>query len=130
MTTLGRFWTTSVMHASFEPEEVPLGGPAGILPPEVPQDQDHRHPAIDGSSDPITDLPQHRVGRVLTRDRVKAIAPLELLRREPIRVRPGSRLTRLVVGIWQDILSYPSIPEWIPSGIPSSSHGCPFPKLC
>ena len=78
-----------IRHASFEPEDVPLGGPAGMLPPEVPEDTDHRHPAIDGSSDPIADLPQHRVGRLLPRDRVKAIAPPELVRSEPAALEAG-----------------------------------------
>src|SRR5687767_4622970 len=55
-----------IRHASFEPEDVLLGRPAGMVPPEVPEDADHRHPAIDGNPDPIADLPQHRVGRSLT----------------------------------------------------------------
>jgi len=60
-----------------------------MLPPEVPEDTDHRHPAIDGSSNPIADLPQHRVGRLLPRDSVKAIAPPELVRSEPAALEAG-----------------------------------------
>jgi len=78
-----------IRHASFEPEDVPLGGPAEMLPPEIPEDSDHRHPAIDGSSDPIADLPQDRVGRSLTRDGVKAIAPPEFVRSEPAALEAG-----------------------------------------
>jgi hypothetical protein len=78
-----------IRHASFEPEDVHFSGPAGMLPPKVPGDADHRPPAIDGNPDPIDDLPQHRVSRLLTRDRVKAIAPLELVRSEPAALKVG-----------------------------------------
>ena len=76
-------------HASFEPEDVPLGGPSWMPPPEVPEDADHRHPAIDGGPDPIADLLQHRVGWLLTRDGVKAIAPLEIVRRDAATLEAG-----------------------------------------
>jgi len=68
-----------IRDASFEPQDVPLGGPAGMFPAEIPEDADHRHPAIDSTTDPIADLPQDRVGRLLTRDGVKAIAPPEIV---------------------------------------------------
>src|SRR6266850_373371 len=78
-----------IHHASFEPEDVTFSGPAGMLPPKVPEDADHRHTAIDGNPDPIADLPQHRVSRLLTRDGVKAIVPLELVRSEPATFEAG-----------------------------------------
>src|SRR5260370_12040327 len=86
-----------IRHASFEPEDVPFSGPAGMFPPEVPEDADHRHPAIDGNPDPIADLPQDRLGRLLTRDGVKAIAPLHLVRSEPA-ARGGAQDARRVAG--------------------------------
>ena len=78
-----------IRHASFEPEYVPFRGPAEMLPPEVPEDADHRDPAVDGNPDPVADLLQYRVGRLLTRDGVKAIAPLEHVRREPAALEAG-----------------------------------------
>ena len=65
-----------IRNASFEPEYVPFRGPAGMFPPEIPEDADHRGPAIDGNPGPIADLPQDRLGRLLTRDGVKAIDAL------------------------------------------------------
>src|SRR5260370_8160361 len=90
-----------IRHASFEREYVPLRGPAGMFPPEVPEDADHRHPAIDGNPDPIADLPQDRLGRLLTRDGVKAIAPLELVRSEPAALEAGQD-ARVCDGVSQE----------------------------
>src|SRR6476661_9734017 len=90
-----------IRHASFEPEYFPLRGPAGMFPPEVPEDADHRHPAIDGNPDPIADLPQDRLGRLLTRDGVKAIAPLELVRNEP-PAREAGQDARVCDGVSQE----------------------------
>ena len=78
-----------IRHASFEPEYVPFSGPAGMLPPEIPEDAGHRGPAIEGVPDPIANLPQDRLGRLLTRDGVKAIAPLKLVRTEPAALEAG-----------------------------------------
>src|SRR5260370_19312136 len=54
-----------IRHASFEPEYVPLLGPAGMFPPAVPEDAHHRDPATAGHPDPIADLPQDSHGPVL-----------------------------------------------------------------
>jgi hypothetical protein len=54
-------------HTRFEREDLSLGGPAGMLPPEVPEDSDHRYAVIDGGSDPVIDLSQQGVGWLLTR---------------------------------------------------------------
>ena len=43
-------------HTRFEREDLSLGGPAGMLPPEVPENPDHRYSVIDGGSDPVIDL--------------------------------------------------------------------------
>lgn len=88
-------------HARFEPEHVPFRGPAGMFPPEVPEDADHRDPAVDGNPDPIGDLPQYRVGRLPTRDGVKAIAPLELVRSEPAALEAGQDAL-ICVGVTQE----------------------------
>jgi len=90
-----------IRDASFEPQDVPLGGPAGMFPAEIPEDADHRHPAIDSTTDPIADLPQDRVGRLLTRDGVKAIAPPETVRREPAAFEAGQD-ARVCVAVPQE----------------------------
>src|SRR5262245_7222773 len=81
MTTLGRFQTTHPSH-KLRAGGCPFGGPAGMLPPKVPEDADHQHLAIDGNPDPIPDLPQQLLPRLPTRHG-KAIPPLELVRSEP-----------------------------------------------
>jgi hypothetical protein len=90
-----------IRHASFEPKDVPFRGPAGMFPPEIPEDADHRGPAIDGNPGPIADLPQDRLGRLLTRDGVKAIAPLELVRSEPAALEAGQD-ARVCDGVSQE----------------------------
>jgi hypothetical protein len=40
-------------HTRFEREDLSLGGPAGLLPAEVPEDSDHRYSVVDGNSDPV-----------------------------------------------------------------------------
>jgi hypothetical protein len=57
----------------FEREDLPLGGPAGTLPPEVPEDSDHRYSVTDGRADPELDLSQQAVGGLLTGHDVNAI---------------------------------------------------------
>jgi hypothetical protein len=85
-------------QASFEREEVPLGGPAGLRPPEVPEDSDHRYSLIDGGSHPIIDLLQQGVGWLLTRHGVKAITPPHIVGWEPALFEAGqdARVRRIV----------------------------------
>jgi len=75
----GREIADRIGQPSFEREEVSLGGPTGMLPPEAPEDSDHRHSVVDSCTDPIIDLPQHVVDRLLARDGVEAIAPPEIV---------------------------------------------------
>ena len=53
-------------HTRFEREDLSLGGPAGMIPPEVPEDSHHRDSVIDSGSDPVIDLSQQGVGWLLT----------------------------------------------------------------
>jgi hypothetical protein len=66
-------------HTRFEREDLSLGGPAGMLPPEVPENSDHLYSVTDGGADPDIDLSQQGVGWLLTRHRVKAITPPEIV---------------------------------------------------
>jgi hypothetical protein len=70
-------------QTSFEREEVSLGGPAGMLPPQVPEDSDHWYSLVDGGSHPIIDLLQQGVGWLPTRHGVKAITPPQIVGWEP-----------------------------------------------
>src|SRR5215470_3829203 len=47
-----------IRHASFEPEDILFGRPTGMPPPEVPEDADHRHSAIDGDPHLLADILQ------------------------------------------------------------------------
>ena len=87
-----------VGHARFEREDVSLDGPAGMLPPEVPEDSDHRYSVIDGGSDPVIDLSQQGVGWLLTRHDVKAIMPPHIVGWEPAPFEAGqdARVRRVV----------------------------------
>jgi hypothetical protein len=76
-------------HTRFEREDLSLGGPAGMLPPEVPEDSDHRYSVIDGRSDPVTDLSQQGVGGLLTRHGVKATAPVDMVGWEAAALEAG-----------------------------------------
>ena len=78
-----------IRHTRFEREDLSLGGPAGLLPPEVPEDSDHRYSVIDGGSDPDIDLSQQGVGWLLTRHGVKAITPLHIVGWEPVPFEAG-----------------------------------------
>ena len=90
-----------IRDTSFEPEYVAFRGPAGMLPSEIPEDADHRGAAIDGGPGPIADLPQDRLGRLLTRDEVKAIAPLELVWSESATLEAGQD-ARVCDGVSQE----------------------------
>ena len=85
-------------HTRFEGEDVSLGGPAGVPPPEVPEDSDHRYSVIDGGSDPVIDLSQQGVGWLLTRHGVKAITPSHIGGWEPAPFEAGqdARVGRIV----------------------------------
>jgi len=76
-------------HTRFEREDLSLGGPAGMLPPEVPEDSDHGYSVIDSGSDPVIDLSQHVVRRLLTRHGVKAITPAHIVGWEPSAFEAG-----------------------------------------
>jgi len=76
-------------HTRLEREDLPLGGPAGLLPAEVPEDSDHRYSVIDGGSDPDIDLSQQGVGWLLTRHGVKAITPPHIVGWEPAPFEAG-----------------------------------------
>jgi hypothetical protein len=52
----------SIGHTRFEREDLSLGGPAGLLPAEVPEDADRRYSVTDGGADPDLDLSQQGVG--------------------------------------------------------------------
>ena len=60
-----------------------------MLPPEVPENSDHRYSVTDGGADPDSDLSQQGVGWLLTRHRVKAITPPEIVGEEPASVEAG-----------------------------------------
>ena len=85
-------------HTRFEREDVSLGGPAGMRPPEVPEDSDHRYSVIDGGSDPVIDLSQQGVGGLMARHRVKAITPPDIVGWEPAPFEAGqdARVRRIV----------------------------------
>jgi hypothetical protein len=85
-------------HTRFERDDLSLGGPAGMLPPEVPEDSDHRYAVIDGGSDPVIDLSQQGVGWLLTRHGVKAITPPHIVGWEPAPFEAGqdARVRRIV----------------------------------
>ena len=76
-------------HTRLEREDLSLGGPAGLLPAEVPEDSDHRYSVIDGGSDPDIDLSQQGVGWLLTRQGVKAITPPQIVGWEPAPFEAG-----------------------------------------
>ena len=76
-------------HTRLEREDLSLGGPAGLLPAEVPEDSDHRYSVIDGGADPDIDLSQQGVGWLLTRHGVKAIAPPHIVGWEPAPFEAG-----------------------------------------
>jgi hypothetical protein len=76
-------------HTRFEREDLSLGGPAGLLPAEVPEDSDHRYSIIDGGSDTVTDLAQQGVGWLLTRHGVKTATPPEIGGWEPTPFEAG-----------------------------------------
>jgi hypothetical protein len=78
-----------IRHTCFEREDLSLGGPAGLLPPEVPEDSGHRYAVIDGGSDPDIDLSQQGVGWLLTRHGVKAITPPHIVGWEPVPFEAG-----------------------------------------
>jgi hypothetical protein len=85
-------------HTRFEREDLSLGGPAGTLPPEVPEDSDHRYSVIDGGSHPIIDLLQQGVDWLLTRRGVEAITPPHLVGWEPapFEADQDARVRRIV----------------------------------
>jgi hypothetical protein len=76
-------------HTRFEREDLSLGGRAGMLPPEVPEDSDHRYSVIDSGSDPVIDLSQQGVGWLLTRHGVKAITAPPIAGWEPSAFEAG-----------------------------------------
>jgi hypothetical protein len=76
-------------HTRLEREDLLLGGPAGLLPAEVPEDSDHRYSVIDGGADPVIDLSQQGVGWLLTRHGVKAITPPHIVGWEPAPFEAG-----------------------------------------
>ena len=76
-------------HTRFEREDLSLGGPAGLLPAEMPEDSDHRYSVIDGGSDPDIDLSQQGVGGLLARHGVKAITPPHIVGWEPAAFEAG-----------------------------------------
>jgi hypothetical protein len=85
-------------HTRFEREDLSLGGPAGMLPPEVPEDSDQRDSSIDGGSNPVADLSQDGVGGLLARHGVKAITSPEIVGWEPAAFEAGqdARVRRLM----------------------------------
>ena len=85
-------------YTRFERENLSLGGPAGMLPPEVPEDSDHRYSIIDSRSDPVIDLSQQGVGWLLTRHGVKAVPPPQFVGCEPAPFEAGhdARVRRIV----------------------------------
>ena len=85
-------------HTRFEREDLSLGGPAGMLPPEVPENSDHLYSVTDGGADPDSDLTQQGVGWLLTRHRVKAITPPDIVGWEPAPFEAGqdARVRRIV----------------------------------
>jgi len=76
-------------HTRFEREDLSLGGPARLLPAEVPEDSDHRYSVTDGGSDPDLDLSHQGVGGLLARHRVKAITPPQIVGWEPATFEAG-----------------------------------------
>ena len=69
-----------------------------MLPPEVPEDSDHRYSVIDGGSDPGIDVSEQGDGRLLARHGVKAIASPDIVRLKPPAFEAGqdARVCRIV----------------------------------
>jgi hypothetical protein len=82
-------------HTRFEREDLSLGGPAGMVPPEVPEDSDHRYAVIDSGSDPVIDLAQQVVGRLQTRHGVKPITAPHIYP-APFEAGQHARVRRIV----------------------------------
>src|SRR5687768_14875293 len=76
-------------HTRFEREDLSLGGPGGMLPPEVSENSDHRYSVIDRGSDPVIDLSKQGVGGLLPRHGVKAITPPHIVGWEPASFEAG-----------------------------------------
>ena len=76
-------------HTRFEREDLSFGGPAWLRPAEVPEDSDHGYSFIDSGSDPVIDLSQHVVRRLLTRHGAKAITPPHIVGWEPSAFEAG-----------------------------------------
>src|SRR5262249_44397789 len=87
-----------VGDARFEREYVLLGGPAGMPPPKMSEDSDHRDSVTDGRSDPGVDVSEHGGGRLLARHGVKAMASLKIDGLEPPVFEAGqdARVRRIV----------------------------------
>ena len=54
-----------IRHTGFERENVSLGRPARMLPPEMSEDSNHRESVTDGGSDPGIDVTEQGGGRLL-----------------------------------------------------------------
>jgi hypothetical protein len=94
-------------YTRFEREDLGVGGPAGMLPPEVPEDSDHGYSVIDSGTDPVIDLSQHVVRRLLTRHGMKAIAPPHIVGWEPSAFEAGqhARIRRIMSEEDTDLLA-------------------------
>src|SRR5262245_51838823 len=84
--------------ASFERKDVLLAGPAGMPPPKMSEDTDHRDSITDGGSDPAVDASQHGGDRLLARHRVNVITSPHIVGAEPSACEAGqdARIRRIV----------------------------------